>query len=183
MEIIFVEELKYWSWEIFDMNLSDERRAKLTQAGKIVQKDNQIEIPSTLDYLPKVDEFVEKKLRKWGVKRDQIADIAISVSEVVTNAVVHGNKNDLGKKVRISMRVDASSVEVTVEDEGKSFDPVCVESPVDEKNLLKKAGRGIFIVKALMDKVDYFCEADKGTIVKMVKFLAKEKIPGKISQE
>ena len=138
---------------------------------KIVRKGNQIEIPSTLDHLPKVVEFIERKLRKLRIKRDHVADIAISVSEAVTNAVVHGNKNDLNKKVKTSFRVDSSRVEVTVEDEGCGFDRECLQPPIDEKNLLKEAGRGMLILESLMDKVDVLCCTDRGTTVKMVKFL------------
>jgi serine/threonine-protein kinase RsbW len=153
------------------MNRKDKKSIRPHRLSKIVRKNNQIEIPSTLDYLPKVDEFVERKLKKLGIERDQIVDIAISVTEAVTNAVVHGNKNDLGKRVKISLKADSSCVEVTVEDEGVGFDPGSVQSPIEEKNLLKEAGRGIFILKSLMDKVEFFCESTKGSKVKMIKFL------------
>ena len=153
------------------MNPSTEGSAKPHQGFKIIKKNNEIEIPSTLDNLPLVDEFIERKLKKLKVKKDQIVNIAISVSEAVTNAVVHGNKNDTNKKVKISLKVDTSSVEVTVEDEGGGFDPTCVESPIEEDRLMKEAGRGILILKALMDKVEFLCEPEKGTKVKMIKFL------------
>ena len=153
------------------MNRKDKKSIRPHRLSKIVRKNNQIEIPSTLDYLPKVDEFVERKLKKLGIEKDQIVDIAISVTEAVTNAVVHGNKNDLSKKVKISLKADSSCVQVTVEDEGGGFDPGSVQSPIEEENLLKEKGRGIFILKSLMDKVEFFCESTKGSKVKMVKFL------------
>ncbi len=153
------------------MNRKNKESARPRRVSKIVRKNNQIEIPSTLDYLPKVDSFIERKLKKLGIKKNQIADIAISVTEAVTNAVVHGNKNDLSKKVKISLKVDSSCVEVTVEDEGGGFDPESVQSPIEEENLLKEVGRGVFILKSLMDKVDFFYEPQKGTRVKMVKFI------------
>jgi serine/threonine-protein kinase RsbW len=137
----------------------------------VVRKDDQIEIPSTLDYLPQVDEFVEKKLTRLGIEKGQVYDIAISVSEVVTNAVVHGNKNDLNKKVRISLKVDSSRVEVTVEDEGAGFDRECVCPPIDNKNLLKEAGRGLLIVDSLMDELDICCSTEGGTQVRIVKVI------------
>ncbi len=153
------------------MNQSADGFTRSSRSFKMVKKDNQIEIPSTLDFLPKVDEFIEKKLNKLKMNKDQIADIAISVSEAVTNAVVHGNKNDVGKKVRISLKMNASMVEITVEDEGGGFDPVSVASCVENQNLLKQAGRGILILNSLMDKVEYFCGPNQGTKVKMVKYI------------
>lgn len=154
------------------MNQPGGRFQKPRKIRGIVQRENQIEVPSTLDYLPKVDAFVERKLKEWGVKKDKRVDIAISVSEAVTNAVVHGNKNDLSKKVKVSLKGDSSCIEVTVEDEGAGFARECVQPPIGECDLFKKEGRGILIVEALMDKVEFLCEPGKGTTVKMVKFLA-----------
>lgn len=132
----------------------------------------QITIPSSLDYLPKVDEYVERKLRKLGVDKDKLADIAISVTEAVTNAVVHGNKNNLEKNVTICLKADPGCVEVTVEDEGNGFDPESVQSPIKKGNILKPVGRGIFILKSLMDKVDFIIQSQKGTTVKMTKLIS-----------
>jgi serine/threonine-protein kinase RsbW len=148
------------------------RKTKSIGISKESQRKNQIEIPSTLDYLPRVDRFVEGKLKKLGIKKDLIYDIAISVSEVVTNAVVHGNKGDLSKKVKISLKADTSQVEVSVEDEGTGFDREGVCSPIEKNNLLKEAGRGLHIVESLMDKVDILCEPKGGTLVKIVKSIA-----------
>jgi serine/threonine-protein kinase RsbW len=143
-----------------------------SQSRRIKKKNDQIVIPSSLDYLPKVDEYVEGKLKKLGVDEDRLADIAVSVTEAVTNAVLHGNKNDLKKKVQIKLKADSSRVEITVEDEGNGFNPESIQSPIEKGNLLKEAGRGIFILKSLMDKVDFIVMPQKGTIVKMTKFLS-----------
>jgi serine/threonine-protein kinase RsbW len=153
------------------MNQPDKGPAGTPRALKMIQRDNEIEIPSTLDFLPKVDEFIERKLRKLKINKDQIADIAISVSEAVTNAVEHGNRNDITKKVKIRFKADTSSVEVIVEDEGGGFDPSGVESCLEEQNLLKDQGRGILILKSLMDQVDIVCKPNRGTKLKMIKFL------------
>jgi serine/threonine-protein kinase RsbW len=153
------------------MSLSYRKSSGKSESVKIKRKNNQIIIPSSLDYLPKVDEYVEGKLRKLRVDENKLANIAISVTEAVTNAVVHGNKNDLKKKVFIKLKADSSRVEITVEDEGNGFDPESIQSPIEEGNLLKEVGRGIFILKSLMDKVDFIIQPQKGTMVKMTKFL------------
>ncbi len=154
------------------MGQSSRNSSPKSQSATIKRKNNQIIIPSSLDYLPKVDEYVEGKLRKLGVDEDRLADIAVSVTEAVTNAVLHGNKNDLKKKVQVKLKADSSRVEITVEDEGNGFNPESIQSPIEEGNLLKEAGRGIFILKSLMDEVDFIVMPQKGTIVKMTKFLS-----------
>jgi serine/threonine-protein kinase RsbW len=143
--------------------------------NKIIRRKNQIIIPSSQIYLSKVDEFVERKLEKMGLNKDQLADVAISVTEVVNNAIVHGNKNDPQKKVTLRIMVDKSSVTIEVEDEGLGFNPCCLPSPITEENLLKEVGRGVFIVRSLMDKVDYIFKPEGGTIVCLEKYLKKDK--------
>lgn len=137
--------------------------------SKILKKKNQITVPSSLDYLKDVDDFVEKRLKRVGLPEDLLADVAISVTEAVTNAVVHGNKNDLEKNVVINLEIKDQEIIVWIKDQGNGFDPESVPSPVEKDNLLKKVGRGIFILKSLMDEVDFTFEPEGGTLVKIVK--------------
>jgi len=153
------------------MNQSADGLTRSNLSSKIVKKDNSIEIPSTLDFLPKVDQFIEKKLKKLKIPKDQLVDIAISVSEAVTNAVTHGNKNDVNKKVRVSLIMEPAAVEIWVEDEGAGFDPTGVASCLENENLLKRTGRGILILKALMDVLEYDCDPERGTKLKMIKYI------------
>lgn len=143
--------------------------------SKILKTKNQISIPSSLDYLKDVDEFVESRLKKTGISESQLADVAISVTEAVTNAVVHGNKNDLEKKVLVSLEIKEPEIIVEVKDQGNGFDPDSVPSPVENENILKKVGRGVFIFKSLMDKVEFSFEPEGGTLVKMVKYFKPAK--------
>ncbi len=117
-------------------------------------KGNMITIPSSLEYLTNIDDFIEGILRGYEVDESIIADIAISVSELVNNSVSHGNKLDSSKTVSVSISQKNSDVEIVITDQGQGFDPQTISNPLDEVNLLKDTGRGIFIVNALMDTVD-----------------------------
>ena len=136
---------------------------------EILKTENQISIPSSLDYLKDVDDFVEQKLRRCCLSESELADLAISVTEAVTNAVIHGNKSDLQKRVTITLEIKEPDVTVWVKDQGNGFNPDSVPSPVENENVLKKVGRGIFILKSLMDDVDFVFESGGGTVVKFVK--------------
>ncbi len=136
-----------------------------------IKEDNRIIIPSSLNFLREVDEFVEEKLRAQGIEPSLVTDIAISVTEVVTNAVAHGNKNNPDKKVTVSVKVDKKQVTIRVEDQGGGFDPQHLANPLAEENLLKDAGRGIFIVKSLMDEVKFEMNSKSGTTVILKKNL------------
>jgi serine/threonine-protein kinase RsbW len=153
------------------MDKSGKRPAKPGGDSEPIRKNDRMEIPSSLDHLSQVDRFVEEKLKRLGIDKSQIYDITISVSEVVTNAVMHGNQNDSSKNVKIELKADSSKVEVTVEDEGSGFDRQCICSPVEKENLLKEAGRGLLIVESLMDEL-FICRKPKGgTQVKIIKNL------------
>lgn len=118
--------------------------------GPII-KNNTITIPSLEDYLPDVDNFVEGLLETYGLDKSVIADIAISVTEVVVNAIIHGNKSILEKVVTVAVTKTKTAIEIIVVDQGKGFNPDEIDNPIDDANLLKEVGRGIFIVKSLMD--------------------------------
>ena len=120
---------------------------------KPVIKGDTITVPSHPEYLTDVDAFLEGTLRGFGAEESVVADIAISVSELVNNAIVHGNKGIVDKKVTVTIARHNRAVVITVSDEGGGFDPTCVQSPLAEENLMKEVGRGLFIVHSLMDQV------------------------------
>ena len=130
-----------------------------------------ITIPSSQEYLTDVDVFIEGILRGWGADESAIADIAISVSELVNNAICHGNVSSEEKTVKVTIGRNGTSVSITIYDQGQGFDPEDIEDPLADENLLKEAGRGFFIVKALMDKVEINDEKE-GTSIKITKSIA-----------
>jgi len=132
---------------------------------------NRMRIPSDLNYLAAVDEFVEGKIREYGVADSAIADIAISVSELINNAVTHGNKDDNSKQVEIEVRKADGNVIVSVTDQGGGFNPNKIDDPRKKENLLKEAGRGMFIVENLMDKVEVALTSD-GTRITITKSIS-----------
>ncbi|MCB2231462.1 ATP-binding protein [bacterium] len=134
-------------------------------------KGNTITIPSNAKFLTDVDEFIEGQLRDWGTADSVIADIAISVSELVNNAIVHGNKASPDGVVTVSIRRSGDTVTIDVADEGGGFNPAEIDDPLKDENLLKEVGRGIFIVESLMDKVDVRVEG-RGTTISISKAIA-----------
>jgi serine/threonine-protein kinase RsbW len=94
---------------------------------------------------------------KRHVRLDEIQfhKLMVSITEAVNNAIVHGNKSDPDKKVIVKCDVLPGWLVIEVEDQGGGFDPTHVGSPLKKKNLLKEDGRGIFLMKTLMDKVEF----------------------------
>jgi serine/threonine-protein kinase RsbW len=136
--------------------------------AKPVIKGDTIKVPSNPEFLPDVDVFLEGTLRGFGVDESVVADIAISVSELVNNAMVHGNKSSSEKMVTVRIKKSRHEVTISVSDEGTGFNPLHVPDPLADENLLHEVGRGLFIVQSLMDKVDVHATT-AGTTVAITK--------------
>jgi serine/threonine-protein kinase RsbW len=135
-------------------------------------QQNRITIPSDPALIREVDEFVELRLREHNLSDTLIADIAICATEIVNNGINHGNKRDLNKTVTLELKFGPEQVVIVVTDQGGSFDPQRVEDPVDPRNLLREVGRGIFIVRHLMDTVEIGRAEGGGTVVTITKKIA-----------
>jgi serine/threonine-protein kinase RsbW len=101
-----------------------------------------------------------------GFEEDILDRIMISVTEVVNNSIIHGNGSDPDKTVMLECRCFDDHVEFTIRDQGGGFRPDEVPDPLDERNLLKEGGRGVLIVRAMMDEVE-FTQTDSGMEVRL----------------
>ncbi len=125
-------------------------------------------IPSDPRRIAQVERLAEKVACELGFGEDDADSLSIAVTEAVNNAMHHGNKLDRKKKVRVHFELFANMAMVHVIDEGQGFDPATLQDPLRPENVLKDSGRGIFILRALMDDVQ-FCFSPKGTEVILVK--------------
>lgn len=124
--------------------------------------------------MPSVVAEVESVVREVGFDEETGDFLAIAATEAVSNAIIHGNKQDVSKKVHVSFKLDDDELTISVADEGGGFNPEDCDDPTDPKNISKGSGRGLFILKTLMDKVDIL-SAPKGTTVTMTKFKRKKR--------
>ncbi|OQY72214.1 MAG: hypothetical protein B6D44_10725 [Ignavibacteriales bacterium UTCHB2] len=114
-----------------------------------------LEIESTPNNLITVEEFVNYFSVELGLDQEKINGLLLSVTEATTNAIIHGNKNNKLKLVRISVYVENSTLTIKIKDEGKGFDPKIVPDPTDPENLLKDSGRGLYLMRIYMDGLSY----------------------------
>ncbi len=137
-----------------------------------LKKIGELVIPSHQDYLAKVDRFAETHLKKLKLSRSDRDDIAIALSEAVNNAIVHGNRMDPDKKVIIRLYICSRYLRISVTDEGDGFTPSDIPDPRADENLLKASGRGLLIMRHLMDRVT-FKPGKKGLQINLDKFHGK----------
>ena len=114
-----------------------------------------LEIESTPNNLITVEEFVNYFAVELGLDREKINGLLLAVTEATTNAIIHGNKNNKLKMVRIYVFVEGSNVTIKIKDEGKGFDPSIIPDPTDPENLLKDSGRGLYLMRVYMDGLTY----------------------------
>ncbi len=139
----------------------------------VVISSKHLEIQSRTSELWEVATLTESIGEEAGFSSDEIDDITISVTEAVNNAIKHGNKEDESLKVDISYTVDEDKISVEVKDQGGGFEIDGVKDPRIGENLLRDDGRGILIMKTLMDEVNVTSGKD-GTIVQLIKFIETE---------
>lgn len=123
-------------------------------------------IPGNLEALRIVDRVTDAVADYMGFDEDERNAIAISVIEASTNAIQHGCGCNEAKSVVLSYEIEEDRLGVTVLDPGAGFDPGCIKCELDEL-LGAPRGRGLAIIKSLMDKVTFGFEG--GTSVTMVK--------------
>ncbi len=114
-----------------------------------------LEIESDPNNLIVVEEFVNYFSIELNLSEDKIPGLLLSVTEATTNAIIHANKSDKEKKVKIYVNKEDSKLIIKIKDEGKGFNPADVPDPTEPENLLKDSGRGLYLMKVYMDDLKY----------------------------
>jgi serine/threonine-protein kinase RsbW len=123
---------------------------------------------STLETINHAEEQASKIATAAGFSEDDVMSIAMAVREAAVNAVLHGNAYDPAKKVTLAFDTGDKNLTIVVRDQGKGLDVDSIPDPLAPENLLKQSGRGIFLMRSLMDEVQIKA-SETGTEVKLIK--------------
>ena len=126
-------------------------------------------MPSRIETVATAAAAVAEFVGRSGVSDDAAFGIDMAVREAVTNAVLHGNRQDENKTVELVLKSSPDAVEISVHDQGPGFNPEDVPDPTAKENILKASGRGIFFMRTFMDQVDWLIRPEGGTTVRMLK--------------
>jgi len=122
-----------------------------------------------LSQVTAISPFVDKLmllLRNCGCVPEGVSDVEIALREALANAIIHGNHEDRRKHVHVTCRCEPEEISIAVKDEGKGFDPDTLPDPTAPENIGSIHGRGIHVMKALMDEVRF---EEGGVVVHMRK--------------
>jgi len=125
-----------------------------------------IEIVSVFPQAKQVEDLIIEQAEKLGYSEEDIFALRLSLEEALTNAIRHGNGQDPQKKVKIRYRAQPEEVEIYIADEGKGFDPSLVPDPTREDKLECPSGRGIMLMRAYMDLLEYNVRGNEVHLVK-----------------
>lgn len=106
-----------------------------------------------------------------GVDETFLFDLRLACEKALINAVKHGNKSDPQKTVTVRYEIIPEGVTISIIDQGEGFDYESVPDPRTVKNLLRAGGRGLFLIRKLMDKVEF---NDSGNQITMTKLFPKK---------
>jgi serine/threonine-protein kinase RsbW len=123
-----------------------------------------LSLKSVFSEVEKVPEFMDTVTKESRLADDLSSRVLLALSEAVTNAIVHGNREAPAKKVHVTLYVDQKTVKVNVRDEGDGFNPEKTPNPLKEENLLEPGGRGIFLMEEVADAISY---QDHGRLISM----------------
>ena len=129
----------------------------------------ELSLPSRIETVATAAAAVAEFLSRSGISEDSAFGIDMAVREAVTNAVLHGNRQDDNKTVDVTLKSSPDAVEISVHDQGVGFNPEDVPDPTAEENILKASGRGIFFMRNFMDEVSWLIRPEGGTTVRMLK--------------
>lgn len=121
----------------------------------IPTKYQTLKINSNTQSLRLVERLVEDVCQVYGVNDDCYGNMLIAVTEAVNNAILHGNKNDPEKFVRIGFESENNKLVFSITDEGPGFDYANLPDPTDPSNIDKVSGRGVFLMQNLTDSIQF----------------------------
>jgi anti-sigma regulatory factor (Ser/Thr protein kinase) len=103
---------------------------------------------------PTIDRILEA-VAPAGLDGDRLTDLAVALAEALSNAAVHGHRLDPRRRVVVAVAVSPGCVVVDVSDSGRGFDARGVRDPTGPEGQLATGGRGIFLMRRLVDEVSY----------------------------
>ena len=115
----------------------------------------ELDIFSKVDNLSYVEKMIDDIASDFKLTSEVYGNILVATVEAVNNAIIHGNKLDGSKKVNIVFTIEDDKLIINIKDEGVGFDYENIPDPTAPENIEKPHGRGIFLIKHLVDEWEF----------------------------
>jgi serine/threonine-protein kinase RsbW len=118
--------------------------------------DHSLELPNDLRAIERAVSYLMDRGLEAGFDYDRLRlNLRVGLTEALANAMLYGNCRDPRKRVRVEARLSAQEITIQVTDEGRGFDPEKLLDPTLPTNRMRPGGRGIFLIRKLMDRVEF----------------------------
>ena len=126
----------------------------------------EIIVPNDLVAAKEPERLILSDAEAHGYCENATFAIKLALEEAMTNAFRHGNNCDPDKHIRVRFDVNPERIQIEISDEGGGFDPDCVPDPTQPEFIDRPHGRGIMLMRAYLDEVEY---SECGKTVRLVK--------------
>ena len=130
------------------------RAPAIDAAGTLVRVETRI--PSDVGAIEEAVELIVRHcLSGTQVAQRLRFNLCVALSESLANAIICGNQEDASKWVEVRADLRPETIVVQVTDEGDGFDPSSVRDPTGPEDLEEPCGRGLFLIRSLVDEVRF----------------------------
>ncbi len=143
---------------------------KKLNKGADVRLSEAMKIPSELKKVKEASARILQSLLPYNLTAYDLLDIRLCIEEALINAMKYGNKLNSGLPIEIAYNVDNDILKIIITDAGEGFDYENLPDPTLEENRQELKGRGVYLIRRLMDEV---CFNDKGNQITMIKKIKK----------
>lgn len=131
-----------------------------------VDRDVVLELPSDIRSIEHAVEYVVRHCQRCEATSHRLnLNFRVGLTEALSNAMLYGNCRDPEKRVRVEVTMERGALHARVTDQGPGFDPASIPDPTSPENLLKPGGRGLFLMRKLMDEVMFNEQGNSVTLV------------------
>ena len=135
--------------------------------------NREITVTNETSNLARVRDFVSDLMCEVGVKKEDENRIILAVDEAVSNIIEHAYENTLEGEIKVKVVAGQGQFTVTISDTGKQFDPEIIADPDLEEHIKlgKKRGLGLFLMRQVMDEVNFHYREGSENVLTLVKYL------------
>ncbi len=127
----------------------------------------EVRIPNDTEAGHAIQERILRALEDLEFPPRDVFGVRLALEEALVNAIKHGNSMDPDKSVLVICEISREQVKIEIEDQGPGFDPGDIEDPTEEDNLDRPGGRGIMLMRAFMNVIEYNATGNRVTLVKI----------------
>lgn len=129
-------------------------------------RDIVLELPSDIRSIERTVDYVMLRCRDCRARARRLdLNFRVGLTEALSNAMLYGNGHDPCKRVKVEITVQHGRLQARVTDQGNGFDPTAVPDPTEPANVTKPCGRGLFLMRSLLDEVWYNDRGNQVTLV------------------